>query len=82
MTPVKFVQEMDGLKDLVDGMPIPPEKRAFVSSAINRLVERAGEVDKLTFVSTINMIESEVGWPRIGQGDLTRSYGVLRDFTT
>ena len=74
MTPVKFVQEMDGLKDLVDGMPIPPEKRAFVSSAINRLVERAGEVDKLTFVSTINMIESEVGWPRIGQGDLTRSY--------
>ena len=23
MTPVKFVQEMDGLKDLVDGMPIP-----------------------------------------------------------
>ncbi len=77
LTPLKFVQELDGLKELVEDMPMPSDRRVSISTTISRLAERAGEVDKLTFVSAINSIENDIGWPRLGQGDLKRSYAEI-----
>ena len=73
-SPTRFVEELDGLKSLTDDMPMPRHHRVVVNSAINQMVENAGQVDKLTFVTAIEYIETAVGWPRNGQGDLKRNY--------
>ena len=74
LSPTKFVAELEGLKSLTDDMPMPRRQRNMVNSAINEMAENAGQVDKLTFATAIDAIETAVGWPRTGQGDLKRSY--------
>ena len=74
LTPTKFVAELEGLKSLTDDMPMPRHKRNSINALINEMTENAGQVDKLTFVTAIDAIETSVGWPRTGQGDLKRSY--------
>lgn len=74
MPPAKFVQEMEGLASLIEGMPMTPENRELASSVLDKFIRDAGHVDKLMFDDGMDTIEHLIGWPRTGQGGLVRSY--------
>ena len=74
LSPAKFVEEIDGLRSLLDAMPLPRDRRVDVNALLDNLVENAGEVDKLSFVNAIDYVEMSVGWPRLGQGDMQKTY--------